>query len=325
VIKGTGCGQHVSDIWLSYPEGTKAKAGPALMVQMQPARNFAGTVAPVERTPVTLDKSKDFKQFDSALAAPYKGNGMCIGCGRNNVSATLVGRLDGADVALHHDASGKIALISGFGHLNAYPARLVLQSVSDVTPQEIDYSKIAPITKGEIPLDAQVSDPLATIHLVAKAFGPGNAAGEDVERAANAFGTKVDNNGVVIGFGGANEASSKSEVKGDVDSPDGVLFSCIFDKNRLKDTTLAIAIAYAGSQIADIRAPKSAAKSTDIYDLESHAGQTAILCGIANRLKTFTLPGGYMVWNEAWTAEERTSNADKAFRSYLSQEELLTP
>jgi len=109
--------------------------------------------------------------------------------------------------------------------------------------------------QGEIPLDAQVSDPLATIHLVAKAFGPGNAAGEDVERAANAFGTKVDNNGVVIGFGGANEASSKSEVKGDVDSPDGVLFSCIFDKNRLKDTTLAIAIAYAGSQIADIRAP----------------------------------------------------------------------
>jgi len=43
---------------------------------------------------------------------------------RNNVSATLVGRLDGADVALHHDASGKIALISGFGHLNAYPRGL---------------------------------------------------------------------------------------------------------------------------------------------------------------------------------------------------------
>jgi hypothetical protein len=326
VIKGTGCHQHVSDIWLSYPEGTKAKAGPAILVQMQPARNFAGTVAPVERTPVTLEKSKDFKQFDSELAQPYKGNGMCIGCGRNNVSATLVGRLDGADVALHHDASGKIALISGFGHLNAYPARLVLQSVSDVTAQEIDYSKIAPITKGEVPLDAQISDPLAAIHLVAKAFGPGNAAGEDVERSANTFGTKLgEGNGVFVAYNGANEVSTKSDVKGDVDSADGVLFNCTFDKNRLKDTTLAIAIAYAGSQIADIRAPKSAAKSTDIYDLESHAGQTAILCGIANRLKTFTLPGGYMVWNAAWTPEERTTMADKAFRTYLTEEELLTP
>jgi hypothetical protein len=45
VVKGADCGINVNkNIWLSYPEGTKAKAGPAAMVQFQPARNFAGEV-----------------------------------------------------------------------------------------------------------------------------------------------------------------------------------------------------------------------------------------------------------------------------------------
>ena len=37
------------NIWLAYPEGTKAKAGPAAVVQVQPAHNFAGDVTPLRR------------------------------------------------------------------------------------------------------------------------------------------------------------------------------------------------------------------------------------------------------------------------------------
>ena len=68
-------------IWLSYPQGTKGKAGAAAIVQVQPAQNFAGTYTPPTRTPVTLDKSKDFKQFDILLSQAHnKGAGMCLGC-----------------------------------------------------------------------------------------------------------------------------------------------------------------------------------------------------------------------------------------------------
>ena len=96
VVKGADCGINVNkNIWLSYPEGLKAKAGPAVMVHLQPARNFAGDVPAVQRTPVELDKNnKDFKQFDSLLATPYKKGGMCLGCNKFEVTATLVGRLD---------------------------------------------------------------------------------------------------------------------------------------------------------------------------------------------------------------------------------------
>ena len=91
-VKGPGCGHYINDIWFSYPEGTKGKAGPVALLQMQMAHNFTGTVPTVTRTPVTLDKSKDFKQFDSLLATPHKGSAMCLGCTRYEVTATLVGR-----------------------------------------------------------------------------------------------------------------------------------------------------------------------------------------------------------------------------------------
>ena len=52
VIKDSGpdCGYQVNGIWLSYPQGTKGKAGPVAVVEVQPAHNFAGTYTAPTRT-----------------------------------------------------------------------------------------------------------------------------------------------------------------------------------------------------------------------------------------------------------------------------------
>ena len=323
MVKGAGCGQQVNAIWLAYPEGTKAKAGPAAIVQLQPARNFAGTVAAVERTPVQLNKDKEFKKFDSLLSTPYKGDGMCLGCVRSTVSATLVGRLDGIAAELQRDKAGKIVGISGFGNLNAYSARLVLQSVSDVTSQEIDYSKTAAISKGEIVSETGVEDPVADAHKTAKAYPPSSPLGARLERAAAAFGKPGDHNGVVVGFGVLNEATNKGDAKGETDSPDGVLFNCKLDMARLKGSALSIAIAYAGTLIADIRSPEPAGGITGTYALEQHGWQTAVLGAIGNRLKTLTVPGSHLLWNTAWAPADRDKSLTDALADFLANEELL--
>src|ERR1035437_2513967 len=49
VVKGPDCRVRVSGIWLSYPEGSKGKAGPAAMLELQPAQNYAGTVTAEQR------------------------------------------------------------------------------------------------------------------------------------------------------------------------------------------------------------------------------------------------------------------------------------
>src|ERR1700688_1371869 len=95
IIQGPGCNQLVNAIWLSYPEGTKGKAGPAAFVQLQLGRNNPASAPSITRTALSLDKNKDFKEFDSLLSASAKASGMCLGCVRSKVAATLVGRLDG--------------------------------------------------------------------------------------------------------------------------------------------------------------------------------------------------------------------------------------
>ena len=326
VVKGADCGINVNkNIWLSYPEGIKAKAGPAVMVQVQPAHNFAGDVPAVQRTPVTLDKNnKDFKLFDSQLSTPYKKGGMCLGCNKFEVTATLVGRLDAVEKAgVQRDKAGKIVGFGGFGHMNAYVARLVLQSVSDVTSQEIDYSKTAAISKGEIVSETGVEDPVADAHKTAKAYPPSSPLGARLERAAAAFGKPGDHNGVVVGFGVLNEATNKGDAKGETDSPDGVLFNCKLDMARLKGSALSIAIAYAGTLIADIRSPEPAGGITGTYALEQHGWQTAVLGAIGNRLKTLTVPGSYLLWNTAWAPADRDKSLEDALKDFLANEELL--
>jgi hypothetical protein len=233
-IEGTGC-NPAGAIWLAYPEGTKGKAGPAALVRMQLAGNSTAVADAPKRTAVTLERNGDFKRFDSLLATPFKSSAMCLGCPRYTVSATLVGRLDGVSRAgLQRDESGKVTGLAGFGNLNLYRARLVLQSVSDVVPREVDYSPSAVAAKGD-------------------SRRAGSASADQVKRAIGAFGEEGEHNGVLVGFGIANEVSPDEGTKGNADSPDGILFLSTFDMNRLGKQVLSNAMAHVGAHIADVR------------------------------------------------------------------------
>jgi len=322
VVKDTTCNQPINAIWLAYPEGTKGKAGATATLQLQVARNNAAVVQAVNRPPAKLDKNKDFKQFDSLLSTPYKSGGMCLGCARYTVSATLVGRLDGAkEAGVVRDGSGKFVGVNGFGNLNLYRARLVLQSVSDVVAREIDYSKVSSATKDDSTRDSG-GDPVAATHQAARAFGVDSAAGKMVERAAAAYGAQGDDNGVEVGFGVSNEVPKGDGSKSDKDSPDGLLFNCTFDMDRLKGDALARALANIGTHIADLR---DKTLSLSPYDLEYRAWQTAVLGAIANQQKTLTAPGGYLLWNSAWPAPDRNKMFDDAIKSFLGDGEGLKP
>jgi len=327
VVKGADCGINVNkNIWLSYPEGTKAKAGPAIMVHVQPARNFAGEVPAAQRTPVELDKNnKDFKQFDSLLATPYKKGGMCLGCNKFEVTATLVGRLDAVEKAdLARDKAGKIIGFGGFGHMNAYSARLVLESVSDVASREIDYSQALAITKDDNAIATGGADPLAPLRKFVAGLPASYLPGQKLKRAIDAFGKEGDRNtGVVIVYGTANTAAAKDEGKGTVDSPDGLLFTCSVNTNRLEGDAEIRAMVFAGENIADLRNPLPEGVGAGIYDLENSAWAITILDTFASKQKTLTLPGGYLVWNLAWPQSEIDKKVDEAISSFLTTGELL--
>ncbi len=315
-IKDSSCKQAVNGIWLSYPEGTKAKSGPAALLQLQLAKNSPGTVSAASRVPVTLDKNKDFKQLDSLLSTAYKGPGMCLGCAKYTVSGVLVGRLDGLkSVNLTRDANGKFVSADGFGNMNRYAARLVLQSVSEVKGEEIDYSKAASVTKGDFVREGAAGDPVKAAHQAAKAFGPASPAAERVEQAAAAYGKPGEDNGVVVSFGVPNEVSKGEGVKGQGDSPDGLLLTCTFDMDRLKGDALSKAIVHLGTHVADLRGDQT---SSSAVRAESRAWQTTVLAAAATGQKTMTLPGGYVIWNASWAASEKSKLIDEAISAFAS-------
>jgi len=314
-ITDTSCDAAVGAIWLDYPEGTKGKAGPAAMLRLSLAKNNPANVTTAARTPVKLEKNKDFKDFDSLLATPYKMSAVCMGCPRYQVTATLVGRLDSSgDVGVERDSSGKVTGVSGFGNLNEYHARLVVQSVSDVTSKEIDYSKASEASKGDAARDA-AGDPVASAHAAARALGAGGAANQ-VERAAAAYGKQGDDNGVEIGFGVGNE-EHPSGSKASGNSPDGLILDVTFNSDRLKGDAFARAIVHFGTHVADIRTV-SATQPT-LLDLETRAWFVTVLSAIGAQEKTMTLPSGYLIWNVAWSGNDRTQLSNQATADYLAQ------
>jgi hypothetical protein len=345
------CGFPVNAIWLAYPPGTKGKAGPATMVVVQPAKNFTGTLTPPSRAAVTLDKGKDFKQFDSLLAQKHeKGADMCLGCTRYTVTATLVGRLDSvADATLKRDSSGKIVGFGGFGNMNAYPARLVLESVSDVTPKEIDYSKNDDETKGGASGAGYVDNPYgggagygggsmtggggSGIDLngaIAAAQKAANllAAGPPKDaaiRAAAVYGKGGDHStGVFTANGPSNEASPADEQLGTKDSPDGVLFICTFNSDRLPGDSLTRAVMHMGEHVSELRNPDPGNESAPPYVLESDAWVVTAVSAALSGQKFLSLPGGYVIWDSSWSVADRTDKMESVLKDFLVNEAALS-
>jgi hypothetical protein len=323
------CGFQVDGIWLQYPQGTKGKAGPAAILQIQPARNFAGKYTASTRTAVTLDKSKDFKQFDSLLAQTHqKGADMCIGCTRYEVAATLVGRLDAvADATLTRDASGKITGFGGFGNMNAYPARLVLQSVSDVSPKEIDFSKTDAAAKGDAMQSPGSSNDLysavGTAQKNAAALGASPAKDEAV-KATGVYGKQGEHTGVSISYGLTNEAAQGAETVGTKDSPDGVLFNCTFNSDRLQGDALTRAVVHLGQHITELRNPQQGDENAPPYVLESNAWVVTTITAVSVGQKFLTLPGAYQIWSIGWPADQRNDKMEATLKDFLSNEMLLS-
>lgn len=90
--------------------------------------SFGAMTPSTARPAVRLDRDRHFRRFERLLSAkmyPKERGHICVGCSRYEVTATMVGRVDFAGEGL------------GFGHMNMFPARLVLQSVSDVSAKDL--------------------------------------------------------------------------------------------------------------------------------------------------------------------------------------------
>ena len=308
LMRGDSC---TGALWLSYPAGTKAKSGPAAVISLQLAANATGTPGKA-RPALTLEKNADFSSFDLYLSTRPKTNGMCLGCVKSDVQATLVGRIDGTDNAgLVRDKTGNITALDGFGNMNQYSVRMVIQSVSDVTAKEIDYSntpKVAEDNQG-----GSGKDYMALTKKAEDSFAKGTDAPAQIQLAIDAYGARGQDNGVTVAFGDMANVPDGEGTKSTKSSPDGLLLTVKFDSDKLKGDSLSRAAAHEGAEIVMLR-DKSV---LGCREMENKAWNTTLLVAIGSHQKTLTLPGGILAWTESWPAADRSNNAGAALTSYL--------
>jgi hypothetical protein len=316
ILRADSCS---TPLWLSFPAGTKAKSGPAISLTLSLA---AGPDRASGRPALTLARGAGFDQFEKLLTEKVKLPGMCLGCVKNDVKATLVGRIDGVDEpGLKRDASGKFVAIAGFGNLNVYPAQLVIQSISDVSAQPIDFTRI-PSVPGDQPGGNQ-KDFMTPAKKAEEAFPKGSPAIATIERALAAFGAPGVANGVEIDFTGANETPGGGAGKPAAASPDGLLLTVHVDGDRLKGDALSRAIAHEGEEIADLREADAKAGEPDAQTLEEKAWQTTLLVVLGSRQKSLTLPGGVLFYDANWPQAELNQNIGEALTHYVRVREQL--
>jgi hypothetical protein len=315
LMRGDACS---GALWLNYPTGTKAKSGPATVLTLQLASNASGTPG-TARPAVTLERGKDFETFDNLLSQKPKTSGMCLGCVKNDVTATLVGRIDGTEnPGIARDKSGAITGLDGFGNMNLYMARMVIQSVSNVTAKEIDYSKAAKVD-GDSP-GGNAKDYVALTRKTEESFAKGSPPVGTIEAALAAFGAAGQDNGVTVGFGNTANVPEGDGTKAAKASQDGLLLTVLIDTDKLKGDAESRAIAHQGTEINDLRAKET----KGAFAIEADAWQTVLLVTIGARQKSLTLPGGIVYWNDKWTQEERNANSTAGLTEYL-QERDQTP
>lgn len=331
VLTDGSCGhQQVNAIWLAYPEGSKAKAGALVTVEIQPAKSFAGKVEPVGGAAVTLQKDKEFKQFDSALSQwHHSDNAICLGCPKYTVEATVVGRLDGVNSALlERDGKGNITGIGGFGNGNAYPARLVIQSVSGVTKTEVDYSKAEAAVKPKNsapapPAQASSPDPMGKLEKLSAAMAASPTTTQiQKDVAVLPKGKEQSANGVTMNYSTSNEPAPRTASA--QDSPKGVVVNTSINRGKLDEMGQEMALIYAAQQVEDALDPPPSNFGAPYYIQANNAWAVAATIAVSSGERALILPGGYVIWNGDWAANDRVSNMTSGLNDFLSKEENLS-
>ena len=152
----------------------------------------------------------------------------------------------------------------------------------------------------------------------------GSPAGTQVAKDVAVFAKSNEHNGVSIIYAATNEAAPKDEEHGAKDSPDGVLFSCIVNQNRLQGFPLVRAIIHLGQHVVDLRTPVAGNEDAPLYIQEYNAWSMTVAVAAFSGQKFLTMPGGYSLWNYQWPAGDRNATMDQAMKDFLANEAALS-
>jgi len=74
--------------------------------------------------------------------------------------------------------------------------------------------------------------------------------------------------------------------------------------------------------VGQMRSPAPGTEHDGLYEIEYRALGTTTFSAVASGQKTFTIYGGFLLWNTGWPAADRAGLLDKAMKAELAGEGL---
>jgi len=76
-------------------------------------------------------------------------------------------------------------------------------------------------------------------------------------------------------------------------------------------------MSHMGAHIADLRNTASGTPNLQLYGLEFRAWQTAAVSALAAKTKSLILPGGYVIFSQAWSNPDLVRNINAGVVTFL--------
>ncbi len=111
---------------------------------------------------------------------------------------------------------------------------------------------------------------------------------------------------------------------GSKESPDGILFNCVINQNRLDGNADGAGDNPHGPAYFGFAQPHAGNEDAPLYVMEYNAWSMTVAVAAYSGEKYFVLPGGNVLWNSKWPTGERNASLDSAIKSFLSDEAALS-
>jgi hypothetical protein len=190
-------------------------------------------------------------------------------------------------------------------------------------------SGVAPNGNGQAPGQSQPTGPdsypeqLAALQKVAAAMAPIPITIQ-IQTDVALLPKPKEHSSIVIGNAAMDDIAANEGSPSTADSPDGVIYNCTINHDKLSGTAAMLALVHIAQHIADVRAAAAGNQRTVLLAMENNAWVASVTMAATGGVRLLTLPGGYLIWNAGWPDADKSDNLQSALNHFLSKEEGLS-
>jgi len=79
-----------------------------------------------------------------------------------------------------------------------------------------------------------------------------------------------------------------------------------------------------GEHVSELRNPAPGNEAAPAYLLESDAWVVTAVSAVVGGQRFLSLPGGYVIWDSSWSADDRNTKMADVLKDFLNNEAMLS-